>query len=267
MMENRPKLLILWIAWLLFFVLIGGLSCRSRTPTATTTDAGGDQKSVAEQIAEADQLYTQRADLSRVRSGIALLRQARVADSNSYEAAWKLAEFNYYLGAHAPDEREKESAYREGADAGKIAVQLQNDKPEGHFWLGANYGGAAENSVVAGLSSVEDIRAEMEAVLRVDESFQAGSAYMVLGQLYLQAPRFLGGDSQKAVSYLEKGLRFGNNNALLRLRLAEAFHATNRDADARKQIDFLMKMAPDQNYIPEHKEAVAKAQELLVKMR
>jgi hypothetical protein len=266
-MENRPKLPICGIIWLHFFVLIGGLSCHSQRPEVTAGDARGDQKSASEQIAEADQLYAERGDLSRVRSGIALLRQARVAEDNSYEAAWKLAEFSYYLGAHTKDEREKENAYREGTDAGKIAVQLQNDKPEGHFWLGANYGGAAENSVVAGLANIEDIRAEMEAVLRVDESFQAGSAYLVLGQLYLQAPRFLGGDNQKAVSYLEKGLRFGSNNALLRLRLAEAYHAINRDAETRKQIDFLMKMTPEQNYVPEHKEAVEKAQQLLEKMK
>ena len=63
---------------------------------------------------------------------------------------------------------------------------------------------------------------EMSAVLKLDEGFQNGSAYLGLGQLYLQAPRMLGGDKQKAIDYLEKGLRFGKDNALLHLRLAEA---------------------------------------------
>ena len=61
-------------------------------------------------------------------------------------------------------------------------------------------------------------------MIKLDEGFLAGSAYLGLGQLYLQAPRMLGGDRQKAVEYLEKGLRFGKDNALLRLRLAEAYH-------------------------------------------
>ncbi len=224
-------------------------------------------KTVApEKIAEADQLYSQRENLSKVRLGVALLRQARTADYGRYEAAWKLARISYYLGAHTEDERERDEAFREGTEAGKTAVQLSNEKPEGHFWLGANYGGSAEHSTLAGLSNIEDIRREMEAVLRIDEQFQAGSAYLVLGQLYLEAPRLLGGDYRKALEYLEKGLRFGSNNPLLRLRLAEAYHEANRDAEARKQTDVLLKMTPDPDYVPEYKEAADKAKKLLEKI-
>ncbi|MGI9168500.1 MAG: TRAP transporter TatT component family protein, partial [Pyrinomonadaceae bacterium] len=183
-----------------------------------------------------------------------------------YEAAWKAAKFNYYLGAHTEDERERDAAFREGIDIGKIAVQLQGDKADGHFWLGANYGGSAEHSTLAGLSSVEDIRREMETVLKIDEGYQGGSAYLALGQLYLQAPRILGGDYLKAVQYLEKGLKFGKDNALLRLQLAEAYHTANRDGDARKQIQFILSMAPNPDYLPEQKEAVDKAKKLLEKM-
>jgi tetratricopeptide (TPR) repeat protein len=201
-----------------------------------------------------------------VRQGIAVLRQARIADYGNYEAAWKLARASYYLGEHTTDERERDAAIREGSEAGKLAVQLDAGKPEGHFWLGANYGGAAEHSTLAGLSTVEDIRREMEAVLKIDERYQNGSAYLALGQLYLEAPRLLGGDYQKAIEALEKGLKFGSDNALLRVSLAEAYHDVKRDADARKQIDVLLKMTPDPNYLPEHKEAVDKANALVEKM-
>jgi Tfp pilus assembly protein PilF len=90
---------------------------------------------------------------------------------------------------------------------------------------------------------------------------------MVLGQLYLQAPRILGGDHQKAVENLEKGLRFGKDNSLLRLRLAEAYHAVGRDADARKQVDALRSLTPNPNYVPEHKEALDQAKKLLEKLK
>ena len=103
-----------------------------------------------EGVAEADQLYGQREDLSRVRLGIAVLRQARIADYGNYEAAWKLARASYYLGSHTNDERERDEAFREGTNSGKIAVELAPGKPEGHFWLGANYGGAAEHSTLTG---------------------------------------------------------------------------------------------------------------------
>ena len=87
------------------------------------------------------------------------------------------------------------------------------------------------------LSEIEDIKREMEAVLKIDESFQSGSAYMALGQVYLKAPRILGGDVSKAIEYLEKGLKFGPNNALMRLQLAEAYAAAKRDGEAKKAIE------------------------------
>jgi hypothetical protein len=245
-----------------------GVGACSKRPAETARGVDvGDAKAAAEKVSEADRLYAQREDLAKVRQAVALARQAQVADYGSYEAAWKLAEFDYYLGQHTIDERERDEALREGTEAGKSAVRLQPERPEGHFWLGANYGGVAEHSTLAGLSSVDDIRTEMEAVLKLNEGFQQGSAYMVLGQLYLQAPRILGGDHQKAVENLEKGLRFGKNNSLLRLRLAEAYHAVGRDADARKQIDALQSLTPDPNYVPEHKEAVALATKLLEKLK
>ena len=252
----------------LSLLIVGmGLSCGRQAPDTGTAGDSSDKAVAGQKILEADQLYAQREDLSKVRLGVALLRQARIADYGNYEAAWKLAKFDYYLGSHSSDEREQDSAFREGIDSGKIAVQLQENKPDGHFWLGANYGGSAEHSTLAGLANVEDIRGEMERVTKLDETYQGGSAYLALGQLYLQAPRVLGGDHQKAVELLEKGVQLGGANALLRLKLAEAYHAANRNADARKQIAFILSMTPDSNYLPEYKEAVERAKELQGKIK
>jgi hypothetical protein len=265
--KSPAKLEKTWLFWLVQMLAIAGLSCQNQAPDAGRSEGTSSDKQVAAQnISEADQLYRQREDLSKVRQGVAFLRQARVADFGSYEAAWKLAKFDYYLGAHSTDDDERETAFREGIEAGKAAVQLGGDRPDGHFWLGANYGGSAEDSVVAGLANVEDIQREMEAVLKIDEGYQAGSAYLGLGQLYLQAPGILGGDQQKAIAYLEKGLKFGHNNALLRLRLAEAYYAANRVGDARRQIDFILKMTPDPDYVAEQKEAANESKKLLEKM-
>src|SRR6185436_4939594 len=170
--------------------------------------------------------------------------------------------FNYYLGAHSPNDSEKEKAFHDGIGAGKLAVQLNNDKPDGHFWLGANYGGNAEMSTLAGFSDIEDIQREMEAVIKLDEGYEAGSAYLGLGQTYLKAPRLLGGDTNKAISYLEKGLKIGPNNGLLHLRLAEAYVQANRNDDARKQIETLLSMKPMPGYEAEYNDAVEQARKL-----
>ena len=221
----------------------------------------------SEAIAEADKFYAERADLVKVRQGIVSLRQAQADDPANYDLAWRLAKFNYYLGAHSPNSNEQDKAFHEGIDAGKLAVKLQDGKPDGHFWLGANYGGKAQTSMLSGLSEIDDIKHEMETVLKLDEKYQSGSAYMVLGQVYLEAPGLLGGDTQKAIKYLEKGLRFGPDNSLLRAHLAEAYVEAHRNEDARKQIDALLAMKPDPGYEPEHDEAVAEVKKLQEKIK
>jgi tetratricopeptide (TPR) repeat protein len=252
--------------WAVAFVVIASSSCRKTDPGSQAAVDQGDEQVAAANIAEAEPLYGQREELPKIRQAVALLRQARTADYGSYEAAWKLARADYYLGEHTTDDSERGDLFREGIDAGKVAIQLQPDKADGHFWLGANYGGSGAHSTLASLSTVEDIRKEMETVLKLDEGYKLGSAYLALGQLYLQAPRVLGGDNAKAISYLEKGLKFGDKNALLRLRLAQAYEATNRDGDARKQIAIILSMTPEPNYVPEHNEAVAKAKKLQEKL-
>src|SRR5437867_4636560 len=177
-------------------LLLLATSCNEGSPNESPT---ADSASAAEDIVLADQLYGQREDLMQLRRGIVSLRQALTKDPGNYDAAWKLAKFNYYLATHTGDTTERDNAFRAGIAAGKTAVQLQNEKPDGHFWLGANYGGAAEQSAIQGLATVDDIRNEMETVLRLDEGYQNGSAYMVLGLVYLNAPGIAGGDSKKAV--------------------------------------------------------------------
>ncbi len=236
--------------------------CGDRSVQSSEEGTAGAEKSSSERIIEADNLYRQRQDLTNVRRAIIALRQARMRDTGNYEASWKLARLDYFLGSHAKDDAEKEAAFGEGIEAGKTAVQLQDNQADGHFWLGANYGGSAEMSILASLSSFQDIRTQMEKVIELDESYASGSAYLGLGQLYLKAPKVLGGDSTKAVEYLEKGLQFGNNNALLHLRLAEGYHALGRDQDAKKQIDFILKMTSDPDYVPEYEDAVAGAKVL-----
>lgn len=50
--------------------------------------------------------------------------------------------------------------------------------------------------------------------LRLDRQSQRdGGAYMVLGMVDLKTPRLLGGDPQKAVAEMEKGLPFVRTNA------------------------------------------------------
>jgi tetratricopeptide (TPR) repeat protein len=251
--------------FLIMIVLpITAISCRKE---ATATSQPTTDHSAGEAIAQADELFKGREDLVKVRQGVVALRQAQAEDQGNYELAWRLAKFNYYLGDRSPDAGERDKAFHDGIEAGKLAVKLQDGKPEGHFWLGANYGGNAKTSMLAGLSEFDEIKREMETVIKLDERYQDASAYMALGQLYLEAPGLFGGDTQKAIQYLEKGSKLGPDNALLRAQLAAAYVEAHRNDDARKEIDALLAMKPAAGYEPEYNEAVADVRKLQEKIK
>lgn len=235
--------------------------------TQPSSEPKPDAAASAGLVRQADGLYAERDSIEKARQAVALLRQARVADYGNYEAIWKLSKFNYYLGGREDDEQRKLEAFREGIAAGEAAVRLAPDKPEGHFWLGANLGGRAKvQGPLYALSSVTDIRREMETVIKLDEGFQSGSAYLALGEIDLDLPDVLGGDPERAVAELERGLKFGENNALLRYQLARAYYQVGRHADARKQADAILKMKPPPGYKPEYEEAAEGARRLLSKL-
>src|SRR6185369_477255 len=254
------------IASVLFSVALGGVACHNSTSQSPANTGGSDAKMASDKLAEAEPLYEGREDMTKARTAVTALRQAHAADYGNYEAAWKLARAAFYVGDRTDVESERDTMFKEGTDAGKAAVQLQPNKPDGHFWLGANYGGSAEHSTLSNLSSFQDIKGEMEAVLKIDEGYQGYSAYLGLGRLYLQAPKMLGGDPAKAVEYLEKGVKANPTNTLMRYELAAAYETVGRPAEAKKQIETLMSTTPDPKYMAEHKQAVQDAQKLLEKI-
>jgi tetratricopeptide (TPR) repeat protein len=253
-------LLSLSVAVVVVLTMAGCRNKNDETPAAAPAETS------ASMIQKADELYAQRADLGKVRAAINTLRVARTTDFDNYDILWRSAKYDYYLGAHTPNEEEKNRAFREGIEVGKAAVNAHGDRPEGHFWLGANYGGSAQTGVLAGLSSISDIRDEMEQVLKIDPTYEGASAYMVLGQLDLEAPKMMGGDPERAITYLEKGDKLNPQNSMLKLQLAEAYFRTKRINDAKQELDEIAKMKPDPNFLPEHKEALEGAEKLRQKM-
>src|SRR3954468_15230827 len=144
--KNQQKLRSMMLMFAVFSIAFSGVGCnRGGAETTANLSGGSDAATAAKSIAEADALWEGRGDLQKARVAVAALRQARTADYGNYEAAWKLARAAFYVGDRTSGD-EQDDMFREGTEAGKAAVQLQPDKPDGHFWLGANYGGAASHS-------------------------------------------------------------------------------------------------------------------------
>ena len=214
-------------------------------------------------LSNAETLFKEREDLEKLRAGIKMLSAVRDPNNRNYQVEWTFAKFSYFLGKYTDNEDEGEENLEAGRDAGKVASRVDPNKPEGYFWYAANLGELSKRSpVTIGFRSVDDIKEAMNKVIALQPDYQGASAYDALGQCEL-ATRLKGGDAAKAVEYLEKGNELAPDNATMRADLAEAYLAVKRDSDAKKQIDYVLQMKPNPDYMPEYREAVEKAKKLL----
>lgn len=218
---------------------------------------------VAETIQRAEALFAQRSDIENLRTAYDLMAQLRNPTERNYDVEWKFARMAYFLGKQTSNEKDSESILERGKQAGLIASRIEPKRPEGHFWYAANLGELAKKSpLTVGLKVVDDIREAMGQVIAIQPDYEAASAFDALAQVEM-ATRIFDGKAEKAVEYLEQGLAINKANPNLRANLAEAYLAVKRDAEARKQIDELMKLPVNPEYQIEHEAAVEKAKKLL----
>ncbi|MEP6944498.1 MAG: TRAP transporter TatT component family protein [Acidobacteriota bacterium] len=237
-------------------------SC-SRTAAVEPPPAAASPETIAAAVTESDKLFRKREDVANLKTAIALLSKLRVQDHRVFDVEWRYAKLNYFLGCGVADEKEKQAAFEKGRDAGKIASNMEPQKPDGYFWFGANLGEIAKmNPVTVGLNSIDDIKASMNKVIELDPTYQNTAAYDVLAQVELNTLMF-GGNSSKAAELLEKAMTIETDNAQVRLHLGQAYLAQKKEKEAKAQFEHVIQMTPNPDYALEHRECVAEARKIL----
>jgi hypothetical protein len=214
----------------------------------------------------ADALYAARDNLSSARSAARIWSERLARNPKDFEAAWKLARAQYWLGGHAPA-AERKALLEEGIRAGRAAVAADPNKAAGHFWIAANMGALAESfGLRQGLKYRGNIRDELLIVLKLDPGFQEGSADRALGRWYFRVPGLFGGSKKRSEEHLRKSLTYDPNNTLSLLFLAETLIALDRDAEAKQALQKLLDAPMDPNWAPEDRENKHRAKQLLAKL-
>ena len=258
----NPKVSRLYILITIVITMYLLTSC-GRSAQSSSEAPPPPSRPVSETLDKAQQLFKERDDVDKLRQARTLVAGVRQPDHRNFDVEWQFAKYSLFLGEKATDEDEKTKLFEEGRDAGKIASRISPDKPDGYFWYGANLAELAKQSpVTVGYSSVDNIREAMNKVIEIQPDYQGASAYDILGEIELST-RLFGGKASKAVEYLEKAVQIEKNNSNLRLHLAQAYMDDDKLDLAKQQLQYILKMQPDPDYIPEHKQNVIEAKRLL----
>jgi hypothetical protein len=213
----------------------------------------------------ADALYADRANVASARKAADLWSEALKQNPRDFAAAWKLARANYWIGGHVPSS-ESRAIYENGIAAGRTAVGIEPNRPEGHFWIAANMGAMAESfGVKQGIKYRGPIKEELETVLRLDSGFQQGSADRALGRYYFKVPRLFGGSKKESEAHLRKSLTYNPHSSATHFFLAELLLDDGRKADARVELQAVLDAPVDPEWAPEDREFKEKARALLTR--
>ena len=212
-------------------------------------------------------MYADRANLASARRAAEMWTSALAADARDFDAAWKLARADYWLGGHAP-EAERRRFLEQGIDAGRKAVALQPNRPEGHFWIAANMGALAESfGVRQGLKYRKPIKEEIETVLRLDPRFLDGSADRALGRWYFKVPSLFGGSRKDAEAHLRASLTYNPNSTASHFFLAEVLLDDGRRGEARAELQKVIDAPINPDWAPEDRDFKDKAKRLLESLK
>ena len=216
---------------------------------------------------EAERLYADRANMASARRAADMWKAALAGDAGDFDAAWKLARADYWLGGHGPD-TERRKDLENGIDAGRKAAALQPTRPEGHFWTAANMGALAESfGMRQGLKYRKAIKEAIETVLRLDAPFMDGSADRALGRWYFKVPRLFGGDRTLSEAHLRKSLTYNPGSTTSHFFLGELLQDEGRKEEARAELQRVLDAPANPEWAPEDREFKDKARRALASVK
>ncbi len=216
-------------------------------------------------ITQADKMYAERADLTKVKYAVSLLSDAMKSNPSSFDAAWRLAQCYYFWGNHAPENQQLD-LFQKGMDASKKAIELQPNQAAGYFWLGANEGRFGETKgLLKSMWMRKEVRANFEKANQLDPSYDGGGPLRGLGRWDYKVPGFFGGDKKRSAQELEQSLKIDPGNSLTKLYLADTYLELGRKNDAKQQLEEILTMTPDPRFAVEHKENIETAKQMLQK--
>lgn len=220
---------------------------------------------LAERVRDADDYYLGRFNPDNVIRGVRLLRAEVAEDPKDYHAWWRLSKFTYYQARHASGSA-RTKLLEEGIDAGKKAIALAPNRVEGHYWLGSNYDQMSDaRGYLRGLLWVDDIRKEMELVVRLDPEYEEAGGQRTLARLDYRAPFFLGGDKRRSMQMLKDCLARYPENSTAMLYLSDSLLSLGLRDDAHKELQAVLDLCPDSENAPELAENQGEAQARIVK--
>lgn len=213
--------------------------------------------------AELDRAETQEAFASAA-GRLSLIAE----DGSDPDALVQLGRAYYLLGEAECDKTRRMGYLDKSIEASEKALKARPDNVHALYWGSMAFLQKAD--LVGGLSALGLVKKALKGLEEVackDEGYDRAGACRSHGKVLMEAPAWAFiGDKKRGVELLEKARAIAPDSLLNRLYLAEAYNETGREAEALKELKFIIDAPLDQLRPGDDKKVKDDAQKLLKKL-
>lgn len=152
------------------------------------------------------------------------------------EAMILLSRVYFLVGeVRAATDEERLAAYDRGREWGRRAVELAPRSEDAHVWYALNTGRWGQRrGLMRSLFLLPTIKEELDVIFAINPRSVPGHA--LAGNVMFELPTLLGGDRAKAEEHFRKGVALDPHYTVVRIDLARLLIATERRAEARREL-------------------------------
>ncbi|MCW4043722.1 MAG: hypothetical protein NWE90_08385 [Candidatus Bathyarchaeota archaeon] len=147
---------------------------------------------VQEKLDKANYMYENRhEEESYLDESKLLIEEVLREEPGNEETLRQLARLYYTLGDKTTDKNERLTLYEKGQEIAEKLIKINDNNPEGHFWLSVNLGRVGQvRGVMKSLSLVPAIRKEFEKALELNSEHTGSMDGLAV--LYYELPGLFG---------------------------------------------------------------------------
>ncbi|MEE8424890.1 MAG: TRAP transporter TatT component family protein, partial [Elusimicrobiota bacterium] len=183
--------------------------------------------------------------------------ESLLREKEEAKALWRLGRSYVRLGEEKKRKKERIRLFTLAEKTIEKSIALDPSDAQAHFWAGLALGRRGQaRGMLQSLFMIKPLKKRMRRVMELDPKH--GGAHHVLGQMYRQLPRLIGGSREAAVRELLSAVRLSPGFTANYPALAEAYIKLGEKGKARQVLEAFSRVkTPDDPAVYEgHREDV-----------
>lgn len=187
-------------------------------------------------VSKIDFLYFHRDEGENLDQSLKLIKDGLKKDPHNAALLWREGRSLERIGENQKKSKNKLHFFEKARKILEASIKINPQSPDAHYWLGVTMGRIGQTrGILRSLFLLEPLRRQMREALSLDPHYEP--AIHVLGEIYRELPRFVGGSLSKAVIRFKKAREMNPHDLVNLLSLGQAYQDAGENAKALKVLN------------------------------